>query len=99
MKGTYGIVPVVDHYNCMIDLLARAGLMEEAEALVKEMPMTPTSTTWTTLLGACRGQFDTDRGGLAAESIFELAPDRVSSYVTLSNIYMAAGQQPDAAVG
>ncbi|MCO5547104.1 hypothetical protein L7F22_000546 [Adiantum nelumboides] len=98
MKRTYGVVPVVDHYNCMIDLLSRAGLMEEAEALVKEMPLTPTSTTWTTLLGSCRGQFDTHRGGLAAESVFELAPDKVSPYVALSNIYSVAGQQADTVV-
>lgn len=93
MKTMYGIIPVVDHYNCMIDLLARAGLMEEAEALVKEMPMTPTSTTWTTLLGACRDQFDTERGDLAAENVFELAPDKISPYIALSNIHTAAGRE------
>eukprot|EP00250_Pteridium_aquilinum_P017548 c23686_g11_i3 orf=235-2754(-) len=96
MKTTHGILPVVDHYNCMIDLLARAGLMEEAEALVKDMPMTPTSTTWTTLLGACRDQFDTQRGDLAAENVIELAPEKISPYVTLSNIYMAAERENDA---
>ncbi|KAH7442202.1 hypothetical protein KP509_03G076500 [Ceratopteris richardii] len=93
MKTSYGIVPAVDHYNCMIDLLARAGLMEEAEALVKEMPMTPTSSTWTILLGACKDQFDMGRGGHAAENVLELDPDRASAYVTLSNLCTASGRK------
>ncbi|KAF5182017.1 hypothetical protein FRX31_028396 [Thalictrum thalictroides] len=29
------------HYSCMVDLLGKAGLVEEAEQLVKSMPMEP----------------------------------------------------------
>eukprot|EP00250_Pteridium_aquilinum_P010118 c19166_g4_i1 orf=36-2957(+) len=45
---------ILDHYNCMLDILARAGQLDEAEGLIKVMPLRPTAITWTTLLGACK---------------------------------------------
>ncbi|KAI8551733.1 hypothetical protein RHMOL_Rhmol06G0209400 [Rhododendron molle] len=35
MSVKYGIKPGIEHYNCMIDLLGRAGEIEEAEKLVR----------------------------------------------------------------
>ncbi len=41
-------------YNCMVDLFARVGRLDEAEKLVREMPMGAGEVTWMALLGACR---------------------------------------------
>ncbi|CAA6655739.1 unnamed protein product [Spirodela intermedia] len=41
METTYGIDPKVEHYGCLIDLLARAGLLEEALDVIGSMPMAP----------------------------------------------------------
>lgn len=87
MKSTHGITPGVDHYNCMIDLLARAGLVEEAEALVNEMPLSPCKVSWTTFLAACREKFDATRGEYAMENVLELDAKSASPYITLMNIY------------
>ena len=54
MKRTYGVEPKVEHYGCVIDLLARNGLLEEAESLMESMPMEPNAPAWGALLGGCR---------------------------------------------
>uniref|UniRef100_A0A0D3GKA0 Pentacotripeptide-repeat region of PRORP domain-containing protein n=1 Tax=Oryza barthii TaxID=65489 RepID=A0A0D3GKA0_9ORYZ len=54
MKDKYGIMPSVDHYACMVDLLGRAGLVDEALDLVRSMSVTPHGGVWGALLGACR---------------------------------------------
>ncbi|CBI40215.3 unnamed protein product, partial [Vitis vinifera] len=54
MTQKYGIMPLVYHYTCMVDLLGRAGYLSEAEALIENMPVKPDSVIWEALLGACR---------------------------------------------
>ncbi|KAL6207680.1 hypothetical protein ACLB2K_018634 [Fragaria x ananassa] len=34
----FGLIPKIEHYGCMVDLLGRAGCLEEAEKLIKSMP-------------------------------------------------------------
>lgn len=36
-----GIAPLIEHYGCMVDLLARTGQIKKAETLIKSMPMEP----------------------------------------------------------
>ncbi|THG00517.1 hypothetical protein TEA_004012 [Camellia sinensis var. sinensis] len=54
MERDYGVVPEIEHYGCMIDLLGRGGRLKEAFKLVRSMPMEPNAIIWGTLLGACR---------------------------------------------
>ncbi|KAJ4707368.1 Pentatricopeptide repeat-containing protein [Melia azedarach] len=54
MERDYGILPQVEHYGCMIDLLGRGGRLKEAFRLVQNMPVEPNAIIWGTLLGACR---------------------------------------------
>ncbi|KAF8404404.1 hypothetical protein HHK36_009289 [Tetracentron sinense] len=42
--------PKVEHYACMVDLLGRAGCLEEAKNLIENMPLEPTAGIWQTLL-------------------------------------------------
>ena len=50
MSSSYGIEPKVEHYGCVIDLLARAGLLEEAMELIGTMPMEPNPSALGALL-------------------------------------------------
>eukprot|EP00249_Psilotum_nudum_P016668 c25935_g8_i1 orf=2-886(+) len=97
MRKDPGMVPAVEHYGCMIDLLGRAGRLDEAESLVNNAPFGNYAGAWMTLLGACRIHGDVDRGARAAECIFELDPHNAAPFVLLSNIYSAAGKWNDAA--
>ena len=54
MEDKFGIQPGEDHYACMVDLLGKAGHIEEAEELISRMPFRPGVLVWQALLGACR---------------------------------------------
>lgn len=97
MNDNYAITPIVDHYNCMIDLFGRSGRLDEAEELIRSMRVCPTVVSWLTLLSACRNNVDVRRGEWAAESVFKLDPINATPYIMLSSIYAAAGQPSDAA--
>ncbi|POO00059.1 Pentatricopeptide repeat [Trema orientale] len=54
MEREFGVRPVLEHYTCMVDMLGRAGRVEEAEKLILGMKMKPDEALWSALLGACR---------------------------------------------
>lgn len=87
MTNDYGISPMLEHYNCMIDLLGRAGRLDEAEDMIHEMPCKPDAQVWTTLLGACRVHGDVERAERAAKHLFGFDPHNAGAYVVLSNMY------------
>ncbi|KAF3777199.1 putative pentatricopeptide repeat-containing protein [Nymphaea thermarum] len=91
------VVHTSDHYTCMIDLLGRAGKLEEAEKFIKEMPYQPDAVGWSTLLSSCRIHGNLRIGKWAAESLLQLEPQNPASYILLSSIYAAQGQWEDVA--
>ncbi|XP_028759941.1 pentatricopeptide repeat-containing protein At5g19020, mitochondrial [Neltuma alba] len=95
MKSVYGLEPNIKHYGCMIDLLGRAGQLEEAEELVRSMPMKADIVIWGTLLAACRTHGNVEIGEMAARSLAALEPSHGGSKVLLSNIYADAGRWED----
>lgn len=91
MERDYGIVPHIEHYGCMVDLLGRGGRLKEAYRLVQSMPLEPNVVIWGTLLGACRMH---NAVGLAEEvldCLFKLEPSDPGNYSLLSNIFASAG--------
>lgn len=77
MKKLFGIDPGREHYGCMIDLLGRAGKLDDAVKLLHEMNCAPDAVTWRTLLGACKIHKNTDIAIHAAKKILNLEPDDV----------------------
>ncbi|CAA6655494.1 unnamed protein product [Spirodela intermedia] len=70
MSRDFGIAPEDEHYACMVDLLGRAGLLDEAALLIQGMPAAPGAGVWGALLGACRIH---RRVGLAEKAAGELS--------------------------
>ena len=54
MKMDYGLNPGPEHYSGVVDLLGRAGRLNDAENFIKTMPMKPDGAVWGALLGACK---------------------------------------------
>ncbi|CAL9196746.1 pentatricopeptide repeat-containing protein At1g56690, mitochondrial-like [Musa acuminata AAA Group] len=86
-----------EHYACMVDLLGRAGLVDEAMNLIKKMPMQADAVVWGALLGACRTHRNTDIAEIAAKKLLHLEPGNAGHYVLLSNIYASSGRWEDVA--
>ncbi|KAJ9707615.1 hypothetical protein PVL29_002587 [Vitis rotundifolia] len=91
MVRVSGLEPRIEHYGCMVDLLGRAGLLEESEELILNMPIKPDDVIWKALLGACKMHGNVEMGKRVAEHLMELAPHDSGSYVALSNIYASSG--------
>lgn len=91
MEQVYKIVPSVEHYACMIDILGRAGLLEDAMELIKNMPTVPGASVWGALLGACRIHRNVDLAEQACDHLLEIEPQNHGAYVLLSNIYANSG--------
>ncbi|CAI9092752.1 OLC1v1028080C1 [Oldenlandia corymbosa var. corymbosa] len=92
MKNEYNIEPVLEHYGCLVDLLARAGLIDEALNIVTSMPMKPDLIIWRCLLDACCKQ----NAGLelteeiCRQMIEAKGSDSSGEYVLLSRVYASA---------
>lgn len=86
MERNYGIKPKKEHYACMIDLLGRTGLLEEAYKLITNMPMQPCEAAWGALLSACRMHGNVELARLSALNLLSLDPEDSGIYVLLANI-------------
>lgn len=84
MQSQYSIQPQLEHYGAMVDLLGRAGHVEEAFSIITSMKMEPDVVIWRALLSACRTYKKPDLGEVAIANITRL---RGGDYVLLSNMY------------
>ncbi|XP_071712114.1 pentatricopeptide repeat-containing protein At2g22410, mitochondrial [Rutidosis leptorrhynchoides] len=90
MSTRFNVLLENKHYSCMIDLLGRAGLLEEAEELIKSMPTKPDEIVWGALFFACRVHMNVEMGERAAFKLLELDPGDGGTYVLLANMYWEA---------
>ncbi|OEL23600.1 Pentatricopeptide repeat-containing protein [Dichanthelium oligosanthes] len=98
MMREFGIQPTIKHYGCMVDLLGRAGYLEEAEQLVAMMPMKADKVIWGSILSAARAKGNVGLGERAAEELAKLDQTHGASKVALSNIYADAGRWTNVSV-
>ncbi|BAF23236.2 Os08g0238100 [Oryza sativa Japonica Group] len=93
----HGIKPGLDHYSCMVDLLGRAGLLEEAWDLIQTMSIPPNAVIWGSLLGSCRVHGNISIGIQAAEHRLKLEPGCAATHIQLANLYATIGCWSDVA--
>ncbi|KAE8656678.1 Pentatricopeptide repeat-containing protein [Hibiscus syriacus] len=92
MFKNHSIIPQLDHYACMVDILGRAGRITEAEELIRGMPMEPDSVVWSALLGSCRKHGETQLAKIAVSKLKQMEPENSLGYVQMSNIYSSGGR-------
>jgi pentatricopeptide repeat protein len=96
-KGNYGNVELtIEHYGCMVDLLGRAGQLEEAYKMIEQMPIQCNDVVWGVLLGACRMHNNIDMAEKAVKKLMSLNPQEGGYYILLLDMYTAAGRTADA---
>ncbi|KAL5224087.1 hypothetical protein ABZP36_010726 [Zizania latifolia] len=94
MSKDYGIAPGIEHYNCMVDLLSRVELLEEAEDLINKSPFVDDSSLWGAILGASATH--SSLAQRVAKKMLELEPQYHLSYILLENVYRKVGRWEDA---
>uniref|UniRef100_A0A0E0MIS6 Pentacotripeptide-repeat region of PRORP domain-containing protein n=1 Tax=Oryza punctata TaxID=4537 RepID=A0A0E0MIS6_ORYPU len=92
MLSAYGMHPARANYACLVDLLARKGLLDEAKCVVEAMPFQPWPAVWSSLVNGCRIHGNKQLGVVAAEQILRMAPSSDGAYVSLSNVYADDGE-------
>lgn len=99
MSRAYGSQPKSEHYSCLVDLLGRAGLIEEAKEVVGEMPRGEVDeAVLGALLGACMlHEKKIDVATHVGEELIELHPSGSGGYVLLANVFATHGRWNDVA--
>lgn len=97
MESEYSITPTREHCSCVVDLLARAGHVHEAEAFINQMTLAPDIVMWKSLLAACKTHGNVDVGRRAAENILRIDSTNSAAHVLLCNIYASSKRWADVA--
>ncbi|XP_022744125.1 pentatricopeptide repeat-containing protein At2g17210 [Durio zibethinus] len=93
MVNEYGIVPVLEHYSCVIDMLGRAGKLDIAMELINQIPdgLKVGASAWGAFLSACRSYGNSELGAGALSHVLELEPKNSAGYLLGSSMYAAEG--------
>ncbi|KAL5213728.1 hypothetical protein ABZP36_002880 [Zizania latifolia] len=95
MTKSYKLSPWEEHYGCMVDLLGRAGLIQDAYDVIKAMPMRPAVFTWGALLSACQAHGQLDFLQQIFMHVHELESSGNGVSVLLSNVYAVSDRWAD----
>lgn len=97
VNGTCQVVLDIKHYGCLIDMLGRAGRLEEAEKMAFKIPAEILNVViWRTLLGACSFHGNVEMGERVTRKILEMERAYGGDYVLMSNIFAGVGMFGDA---
>ncbi|KAK9091642.1 hypothetical protein Sjap_024819 [Stephania japonica] len=95
MIDDHGVKPHMRHYACVVDMLGRAGRLNEATKFIEDMGIQSDGLVWEALLSACRIHGEVELGARAAENLMQLKPSKDGAYVLLANIYADRGLWDD----
>lgn len=93
---TFKLKPEIEHYGCMVDLLGRAGLLEEAENLIANMPYKVNEIILSSFLFACGYLKDAARVERVMRNTTNTTLWNDGNYVILRNLYAAERRWGDA---
>ncbi len=97
MSSSFDLIPKIEHYSCMIDLLARAGRLYEAWDFIEKMPEKPDEVALGALLGACHKCRNVDVSQRVMQLLLELEPSNSGNYVISSKIFANLKRWDDSA--
>jgi len=91
MTSMYSVLPQEEHYGCIVDLLSRAGHLEEAYKLIKLSTLNDRSSVLCALLSACRTHGNTILGQIISDELLELEQNP-GTYALISEVFAQKGQ-------
>ncbi|KAL6553028.1 hypothetical protein OROGR_006870 [Orobanche gracilis] len=96
IENVYGLKPSMENYVCMVDLVGRSGRLEEAESVIRRMPMRLNEVVLGSLLGACSARGQHELGDRLVRDIAQMYPDNTDHHVLVSNMYTLLGKSDKA---
>jgi pentatricopeptide repeat protein len=87
MSEKFGIIPTPEHHVCIVDMLGRAGRLQEAHRFVESLSSQQAHGVWGALLNACSSKSELKMGESIARHLLNLEPENSGYYVTISNLY------------
>ncbi|GAY67367.1 hypothetical protein CUMW_255880 [Citrus unshiu] len=90
-------LPNVKHYGCLVDMLGRAGRLEQAEKIALGIPSEITDVVVRRiLLGACSFHGNVEMGERVTRKVLEMERGNGGDYVLMYNILAGVGRYVDA---
>lgn len=96
MVHVFGIEPRIEHYGCMVDILGRAGRIEEAIRFTETMHLEPNAVIWATVLSACKTHRKWNLSDSLIRKILDQEPDNPSYLKLVTNLSSSADQRQEA---
>ncbi|KAL0395637.1 UNVERIFIED_CONTAM: Pentatricopeptide repeat-containing protein [Sesamum calycinum] len=90
MMREFDIEPGLEHYTCIVGLLARAGRLDEAENFMRSIPIKWDVVAWRTLLNACHVHQNYGLGKTVADTVLHMDPSDVGTCILMSNMHAKA---------
>jgi len=97
LTPVFNVIPKIEHYSCIVDLLARAGHLEEAWDFIEKMPGKVDAVMLGALLAACRKCKNAEVGEKVIKRIMKLEPTNSWNYVVSSKIYATSDKMDESA--
>lgn len=97
MRFEHGLNPTLRHYSCMVDLMGRAGKLQQAYEFILSMPIEPDDSVWRNFLSACKVHHDLEFAEIAKRNLLHLDPHTSGDYILMANIYSRAEKWEEAA--
>ncbi|KAG9441372.1 hypothetical protein H6P81_017226 [Aristolochia fimbriata] len=91
MRRDHQMIPDSEHYTCLVDLLGRAGGLEDAYRILIKMPFELNTSMLGAFIGACKVHGNIKLAKWAADMLFVMEPDEPVNYMLMSNMYASAG--------
>ncbi|BAT87489.1 hypothetical protein VIGAN_05086500 [Vigna angularis var. angularis] len=92
MTKDFGIAPNLEHHACVVDLLCRAGRVEEALNVYKKKFSDPVLDVLGIILDACRANGNCKLGDTIANDILLLRPTHAGNFVQLAHCYASTNK-------
>ncbi|KAK3226588.1 hypothetical protein Dsin_006450 [Dipteronia sinensis] len=86
MVKDHHLEPWTEHYGGVVDLLCRAGFINEAFEFIVKMPITADAIVWRILLRACQEEGDINLANQVMKHFDEFGPNSCEDYIVLSNL-------------
>ncbi|GMY15374.1 pentatricopeptide repeat-containing protein At4g32450, mitochondrial-like isoform X1 [Fagus crenata] len=90
MSKDYSIVPSMDHYVSIVDMLGNTGYLDEALEFIEKMPLEPSVDVWETLMNLCRVHGHIELGDRCAEFVEQLDPSRLNEQSKAGLVHVKA---------